>query len=241
MGATGEAVRRISGKGYHPAWSPDGKRIVYTMRNVVRPEDSDAGGDETTGGLWIVTVADGSETRFLHGDATQPSWSPKGERIAYWIRAGDHSEIWTASVRDLDREHSPVLAFAEKATTWNPVWSPDGKYLYFPSDRAGSMNLWRIRVDQRTGKPQGEPQAITTPSAYSGQVVLSGDGSRLAYVQHLVSTNIARFEFDASRAGSLECRRILHRVSRVFSNRLFQATDVFWRSVTIPVHIVNSQ
>jgi len=30
MGATGEKVRRLTSFGYNPAWSPDGKEIVYS-------------------------------------------------------------------------------------------------------------------------------------------------------------------------------------------------------------------
>jgi Tol biopolymer transport system component/serine/threonine protein kinase len=184
MGATGEAIRRLTDKGYHPAWSPDGKQIVYSTRPVIRPDSSDTG----IGELWIVNLADGAEARFLGGDATQPSWSPDRAHIAYWKRAGDHSEIWTASVHD--KKAAP--AFVEKATNWNPVWSPDGKYLYFPSDRAGSMNLWRVRA----GTP---PQAFTTPAPYSGHLSFSRDGRRLAYVQHEVTSNVARFEIGGSR------------------------------------------
>ena len=29
MGATGESVRRLTDFGYNPAWSPDGKEIVF--------------------------------------------------------------------------------------------------------------------------------------------------------------------------------------------------------------------
>ena len=40
---------------------------------------------------------------------------------------------------------------------WNPVWSPDGKYLYFASDRGGQMNLWRVPIEESTGKVTGSP------------------------------------------------------------------------------------
>jgi tricorn protease-like protein len=29
----------------------------------------------------------------------------------------------------------------DPARDWNPVWSPDGKYLYFVSDRSGSCSI----------------------------------------------------------------------------------------------------
>ena len=37
MGATGESVRRLTDFGYEPAWSPDGKEIVYATEGVWSP------------------------------------------------------------------------------------------------------------------------------------------------------------------------------------------------------------
>src|SRR5262249_49196093 len=35
VGATGESVRRVTDAGFHPAWSPDGKTIVYGSEAVL--------------------------------------------------------------------------------------------------------------------------------------------------------------------------------------------------------------
>jgi ECF sigma factor/WD40-like Beta Propeller Repeat len=32
---------------------------------------------------------------------------------------------------------------------WNPVWSPNGKHLYFISNRRGVMGLWRVAIGER--------------------------------------------------------------------------------------------
>ena len=53
---------------------------------------------------------------------------------------------------------------------WNPVWSPDGRYVYFSSARGGTMNLWRVAIDQSSGRVESEPKAVTTPSAWSGDL-----------------------------------------------------------------------
>ena len=59
---------------------------------------------------------------------------------------------------------------------WSPVWSPDGKYLYFASNRSGSMNLWRRPIDEDTGKPLSEPEAVTSGGQWNGQLSISKTG-----------------------------------------------------------------
>jgi TolB protein len=44
---------------------------------------------------------------------------------------------------------------------WSPAWSPDG-FVYFSSDRGGSMNLWRIPVDEASGSESGRLEPVTT-------------------------------------------------------------------------------
>jgi WD40 repeat protein len=58
------------------------------------------------------------------------------------------------------------------------------------------MNLWRVRIDEKSGKVWGRPEAITTPSTYSGPISISGDGRRIAYVQQFTTSNLQRVNFD---------------------------------------------
>ena len=81
-------------------------------------------------------------------------------------------------------------------SNWNPVWSPDGKYLYFVSSKAGNMNFWRVQIDETTGRQLGDPEAIVTPSKYSRHLSFSRDGKRLLYVQTNDTANIQGVEFD---------------------------------------------
>jgi sugar lactone lactonase YvrE len=42
-----------------------------------------------------------------------------------------------------------------------PRWSPDGRILYFLSNRTGFFNVWGIRFDLDQGRPIGEPFRVT--------------------------------------------------------------------------------
>ena len=70
----------------------------------------------------------------------------------------------------------------DSAIDWSPVWSPDGRDVYFSSDRGGAMNLWRMPVDPSTGKALGAPEPVTMGAqASSGLPSFSKDGKRLAF------------------------------------------------------------
>src|SRR5512143_176489 len=196
MGATGESVRRLSDVGYNPSWSPDGKRIVVATEAVVNPL-----GRTGLSELWTIDVATGQKQKLFAGDAVQPSWSPHGDRIAFWAipRTTAERDLWTIP----SKGGTPVAVTQDAAVDWNPIWSADGKFLYFASDRGGSMNLWRIAIDEKTGHPGGAPQALTTPSLWSGQLTISRDGRKVAYLALNELASIEKIPFDASgRTGS---------------------------------------
>jgi Tol biopolymer transport system component len=87
----------------------------------------------------------------------------------------------------------------DEAIDWCPVWSGDGRYLYFSSGRGGTMNAWRVPIDEATGQTQGPPEPITTPSRSSSFLALSRDGTRLAYVAKEGRSALYRVAFDPAR------------------------------------------
>jgi eukaryotic-like serine/threonine-protein kinase len=200
MGATGESVRRLTDRGYHPSWSPDGKSIVVSTASFSIPERLPAG---FTGELLLVDVATGSSKPLIaRASAYQPHWSPHGQRIAYWgvsTSLATQRDLWTVSAAGGE----PIQVTNDAPIDWNPVWSPDGRYLYFASDRAGSMNLWRVPIEETSGKVLGLPEPVTTPSPYSGYASLSRDGGSIAYAHVMSSANLFKIGFDPSREAAV--------------------------------------
>lgn len=191
MGATGENVRRVADFGFNPEWSPDGRDIVCAMDEVADPSNRSIIPSQ----LWALNVDTGAKRLIFDGDSVQPQWSPNGHRIAYWgLQKGGQRDIWTVS----SDGSAPVAITDDEFFDWNPVWSPDGTYLYFISDRGGSMNLWRAPIEEHSGKIMGPAEPVTIPAAYAQHIEFSLNGRQLAYVRMANRLNIKRVAFDSA-------------------------------------------
>ena len=128
---TGEATKCTGSHGL----SPDGKQLAISC--------STPGKAETR--VYIVP-AEGGEPKLLTETAWSyfHGWSPDGKTIAF--TRPDHKgggNIFAI----------PAEGGAEKALTTgggisdDPDYSADGKWIYFNSDRGGSMQIWKMRPD----------------------------------------------------------------------------------------------
>src|SRR5687768_328415 len=202
MGRTGEAVRRITRGGFNPDWSPDGTQLIFTSaRTELRPQNA-----EQRGTVMIV-AANGGEPRELHDSGMMPRWSPNGTRIAFATRRSSASEGSCNIVTMPAAGGEAVAVTNDEFLNWNAVWAPDGQALFFVSNRGGSPNIWRVAIDEASGRVSGEPQAITTPASIVAHLSLSADGSRLAYSAVQETQNIEKVAFDPVKgelAGQLQ-------------------------------------
>ncbi len=189
MGATGESARRLTDFGFFPSWSPDGTQIVVCSQMFFNPYFR---GDNSQ--LWIINVKSGEKHSLgkKEDDSIQPQWSPHGYRIAYWSVPFSERDICTISAKG----GKPLCVTSDPALDWSPAWSPDGTFLYFSSDRGGSVNLWRIGINEESGKALGNPEPITTPSQMAGYFSFSRDGQQMVFTSMDWTSNIAKISFD---------------------------------------------
>jgi len=193
MGALGESVKRLTDFGFNPAWSPDGREIAVATGGAFGPRVR-----SSLSQIVRINVATGAQQPLGVRNGVQPAWSPNGLRIAFWgvAQPGHRRVIWTIPVNG----GSPATVVDDAFYNWSPVWSPDGRFLYFASNRGGTMNLWRVAVDERSGRVLGTPQPITTSSESSTLPSLSRDGHRLIYATDSSRSFVELVPFDPETA-----------------------------------------
>jgi serine/threonine protein kinase len=190
MNSDGSQITQLSDSGFNPSWSPDGRELALADDTVTDSENRNT--YPSASRLWAVDVTTRQRRLITEHDAVQPNWSPHGQRVAFWgEQRGGHRDIWTVGAGG--GEPTPVTddAFID----WNPVWSPDGNYLYFLSNRGSEMNLWRVMIDENTGALRGEPEAANLPNK-GQQVSFARNGSSLIYGQNTRSENLWQIDFD---------------------------------------------
>jgi serine/threonine-protein kinase len=154
-----------------PAFSPDGKRIVFRI----------VGNDAAAQDLWMLSRSQGIVERFTVGGGGAPAWTHDGRRIAYavvddglYIKNADgtgsaqrilkgdgvypgswlpdnKSLLFTAAGRAGSKADIGLLAVGDTAPRWivstefnerNPQLSPDGRWLAYESDRTGQFEIY---------------------------------------------------------------------------------------------------
>jgi eukaryotic-like serine/threonine-protein kinase len=197
MGATGESVRRLTDFGFDPAWSPGGDQIVVATEPVKDPTSRAA-----VSQLWAVETATAKKRLVLERDGVGPRWSPHGFRVAYWGLPRDVSksqgqrDIWTVAADGSQAKGGAVAVTNDPAFDWSPEWSPDGRFLYFASDRGGTMNLWRVAIEEKSGRVLGGPEPVTTPSTWASHFRFSRGGREMVFGALDERSTIFRIGFD---------------------------------------------
>jgi dipeptidyl aminopeptidase/acylaminoacyl peptidase len=112
-------------------------------------------------------------------------FAPEGRRVAVEVAGSSSSDIW---ILDLERGSRTKLTLSD-AHDGNPLWSPDGAFVVFGSDRAGSPSLFRKPADGT-----GVPEQLTTGTNFQAPVSFTRDGGRLFFTENRVPA--IGFNFD---------------------------------------------
>ncbi len=138
--ATGEeraVTESKSGEVMMPCLSFDGRSVVYVNEDAVWRTEIDGG---ATVQIPLIINPDVKEPiyaiRTVTAGAEQASWSPDGRSVAFSLRG----DIW---VMPASGGMARQLTSGPDQDQW-PVFSPDGRYVAFFSDRSGNKDIWII-------------------------------------------------------------------------------------------------
>lgn len=163
-------------------WSPDGKELAIS----VKAGDKDA--------IFVINTVNGKERQLPVelNSISQVKWSPFKNIIAFVGTNTEQSDIYIYDIEKNKLKNLTNDVFSDQT----PSWTPDGKQIYFTSDRAGYLtkesippdfkmynfdvnrkDVYRINVDD--GKIERITDSKETKNAY---VTFSEDGKRVLYV-----------------------------------------------------------
>ncbi|HEX5085846.1 MAG TPA: S9 family peptidase [Blastocatellia bacterium] len=182
------AIRQIGA----PQFSPDGKRIAYTISEWDKEENC------RVSHIWLVSSDGGPTTKLTTGDKGEisPQWAPDGANIAFLADRDKGTQVWViptdgGEADRLTSEENDIQSFQ---------WSPDGANIAFVTrdipknkierekrkkDKFDAVvvdsdftysHLWRINVETR------EKKRLTEGDFSVSDPQWSPDGASIAFV-----------------------------------------------------------
>jgi TolB protein len=150
-----------------PAWSPNGRQLAYVSFEARKPT------------IYVHEVANGKRRLVANfkGSNSAPAWSPDGKTLALTLSRDGGSQL---NLLDLSVPGSEPRRIAQSGSIdTEPVFTADGRTIYFVSDRGGSPQIYRVAV------AGGNPERVTFSGTYNISPALSPDGRWLAYISRV--------------------------------------------------------
>jgi hypothetical protein len=186
--------------------SPDGKWLAISCSTPGAP-----------GSRVYIVPSTGGEPRMVTQNPSSyfHSWSPDGRTIAFARPHPGGGDIWTISVDG----GAETRLTTSTGISDDPDYSPDGKYIYFNSDRGGgTMQIWRMHADG------SQPEQVTFDERNNWTPHPSPDGKWIVFLS-----------YDKSVTGHPANKDISLRLMSLGEGKIGNLVDIFGGSGTINV------
>jgi TolB protein len=120
--------------------SPDGSELAI----------SDNSQEDHESLVYIVPISGGTPRRITQKSPSYwHGWSPDGRTLAFVGQRDGDFDIYTLPAHTQAGATAPqeTRLTTAKGLDDGPEYSPDGKYIYFNSERTGHMQIWRMKPD----------------------------------------------------------------------------------------------
>ena len=166
------------------AWSPDGKKVVYTNLGQVFIANADGTGAHQLGSV--------------KGDILNIVWSPDGDRLRFDASetagsVGQHVE-WEIS-SDGSNLHRLFDGWHDPPDECCGRWTPDGKYFVFVS----GDQIWTLPAKGGVFRSQPKPFQLTSSPLSLSSPLPSRDGKKLFVVGQTYRGELVRYDSKSQR------------------------------------------
>jgi Tol biopolymer transport system component/predicted Ser/Thr protein kinase len=169
-----------------PAWSPDGKRLVFWGRRSATAPSAESLD-------WWIAPLDGGEpvrtgayaalsSRNLRGIILPGVWMPAGNQVLFSAALGDSTNLWQVKIAPPDWKVAGLpqrLTFGTDVNDQPSVAAGPGRLVF--SSLTSHRDIWSLPLNASTGTPAGEIHKLTGGGASVDFGSLSADGKRLVF------------------------------------------------------------
>lgn len=180
-----------------PAWSPDGKKLVY-----ISP-CADKSDQYRKSSLYILDIDSGATTSLPSspGGNFEPAWSPDGAEIAFTSIFDGLPQIYVLNLND--QSITRLTDGTGSSQSRQAAWSPDGKHIVYTVRRFNLLQIWAMDAN---GKNQA--QLLRSGGSLSDYLpIWSQDGSFILFSETnadaTAPSSLMRFVLGAQKAEML--------------------------------------